>query len=70
MEKTFLFTNTILGRAFATVIEMILPSDKAVKVDEKVAEYFKAGVQVVWHIYPETEAVYVFTSRRNVGVCV
>jgi len=54
----------------AFAIEVISPTDDAVKVDEKVAEYFKAGVQVVWHIYPETEAVYVYTSRRNVGVCV
>ncbi len=54
----------------AFVIEVISPTDDAVKVDEKVGEYFKAGVQVVWHVYPETEAVYIYTSRRKVGICV
>lgn len=52
------------------VIEVISPTDDAVKVDEKVADYFKAEVQVVWHIYPETEAVYIYTSRRKVGIYV
>ncbi|WP_373330620.1 Uma2 family endonuclease [Salmonirosea aquatica] len=54
----------------AFAIEIISPTDDAIKVDEKVAEYFKAGVQVVWHIYPENESVYVYTSRRNVVICI
>lgn len=54
----------------AFAIEIISPTDDAIKVDEKVAEYFKAGVQVVWHVYPENESVYVYTSRRNVSICI
>ena len=29
-----------------------------------------AGVKVVWNIYPELEAVYVYTSRREVKICI
>ena len=54
----------------AFTIEIISPTDDAIKVDEKVAEYFKAGVQVVWHVYPENESVYIYTSRRNVRICI
>ena len=42
---------------------------KSEKVEEKLAEYFKSTVQVVWHIYPENHVVYVYTSRKNVKVC-
>lgn len=54
----------------AFAIEIVSPTDDAIKVDEKVAEYFKAGVQVVWNVYPENESVYVYTSRRNVSICI
>jgi len=53
----------------AFVIEVISPTDDAEKVEEKLAEYFKSTVQVVWHIYPENHVVYVYTSRKNVKVC-
>ncbi|MCU0339726.1 MAG: Uma2 family endonuclease [Spirosomaceae bacterium] len=53
----------------AFVIEIISPTDDAVKVEAKIAEYFKAGVEVLWHIYPENQAVYVYTSRKTVKIC-
>lgn len=51
------------------VIEVISPSDDAEKVEAKVIEYFKAGVQVVWNIFPEVETVYIYTSRKTVTIC-
>jgi Uma2 family endonuclease len=51
------------------VIEVISPSDDAEKVESKVIEYFKAGVQVVWNIFPEVKTVYVYTSRKTVKIC-
>ena len=51
------------------VIEIISPTDDAIKVEEKVAEYFKSTVQVVWHVYPENRVVYIYTSRKNVTIC-
>lgn len=49
----------------AFVIELISPSDKADKVEKKVIEYFNAGVQVVWHVYPALRMVRVFTSVKS-----
>ena len=51
------------------LIEVISPSDDAEKVEEKLVEYFNASVKVVWHIYPENEVIYVYTSRKNVSIC-
>ena len=53
----------------AFVIEVISPTDDAVKVEEKLDEYFKCGVQVVWHVYPENQVVYVYTSRKKADIC-
>lgn len=51
------------------VIEILSESDNVNKVEEKVAEYFKAGVKVVWNIYHESKVVYVYTSRKSVKIC-
>ncbi len=51
------------------VIEILSESDNVNKVEEKVAEYFKAGVKVVWNIYFEQKVVYVYTSRKSVKIC-
>lgn len=53
----------------AFCIEVISPTDESEKVETKLTEYFKAGVQVVWHILPESEVVYVYTSRKTVQIC-
>jgi Uma2 family endonuclease len=53
----------------AFVLEVISPTDDAEAVENKLGEYFRAGVGVVWHIYPENQVVYVYTSRRHVVVC-
>lgn len=47
------------------VIEIISPSDKVKPVEQKILEYFNAGVQVVWHIHPALRMVRVFTSTRQ-----
>lgn len=51
------------------VIEILSGSDRSYRVEEKIAEYFKAGVKVVWNITPEHEVVYVYTSRKTVTIC-
>ena len=50
-------------------IEVISDSDKMIDVENKLIEYFKAGVKVVWHIIPAQEVVYVYTSRSEVKIC-
>jgi Uma2 family endonuclease len=52
------------------VIEVISTNDKPYKIEEKITEYFKAGVKVIWNIYPEPKLVYVYTSRKTVQICI
>ena len=49
----------------AFVVEIISPSDRADKIETKVIEYFSAGVQIVWHVFPALRMVRVFTSVKN-----
>ena len=49
--------------------EVISPSDNADKINEKLEEYFRAGVQVVWHIFPASNQVYVYTAPDKVTIC-
>jgi Uma2 family endonuclease len=51
------------------VIEIISKTDSLYDVDLKLEEYFKAGIQVLWHILPDSEKVYVYTSPIQVTVC-
>ncbi len=53
----------------AFVVELISPGDKVIHVEKKVLEYFAAGVQVVWHIYPDLKMVRVFTSPKHSLTC-
>ena len=47
------------------VVELISPTDRADKVEQKMVEYFAAGVQVLWYVYPALRMVRVFTSVRH-----
>lgn len=49
--------------------EVISPTDNADKINEKMEEYFRAGVQVVWHIFPASSQVYVYTAPDQVTIC-
>ena len=51
------------------VVEIISETDKQYKIEEKLTEYFKAGVKIVWNIIPESQLIYVYTSRKNVMIC-
>jgi len=44
------------------VIEILSPSDQVLHVQQKVGEYFAAGVEVVWHVHPEFKAVTIYTG--------
>jgi Uma2 family endonuclease len=51
------------------VIEIISETDQFYKIEEKITEYFKAGVKVIWNIVPEHKLVYIYTSRKTVKIC-
>jgi Uma2 family endonuclease len=51
------------------MIESISKNDQINMVNDKVLEYFEAGVKVVWLIFPNQEMVYVYTSPTEVKIC-
>jgi Uma2 family endonuclease len=51
------------------VIEIIATNDTVGEVENKLNEYFKAGVRVVWLIFIEEQAIEIYTSRRNLTIC-
>ena len=53
----------------AFLIEVTSPSNAAEDVDKKLDEYFKAGVQTVWIVYPRTQRVHVYTGPKSVQIC-
>ncbi len=53
----------------AFCIGIISLTDDAIKVEAKRIEYFRAGVQVLWHVFPENREVYVYTGRKTVQIC-
>ena len=48
--------------------EVVSPTDDADDVMEKVEEYFRAGVTLVWLVFPGQERVYSYTSPTAVRV--
>lgn len=49
--------------------EVISEFDNANKINDKLDEYFAAGVKVVWNIYILSDQVYVYTAPDNVTIC-
>lgn len=49
-------------------VEVVSPSNAQQDVLDKLIDYFRAGVQLVWVIYPQHRQVYVYTSMKRVQV--
>ena len=49
-------------------VEVVSPTDKAEELQEKIAEYFRAGVTLVWVVYPLRSQVYVYQSPTQIRV--
>jgi Uma2 family endonuclease len=57
------------------VVEIISGNDNINKVIAKIGEYYKAGaggvpLKVVWLVFPEEKEVHVYSSRREVKICI
>lgn len=46
-------------------VEVLSPNDKMSTVNEKIADYLRAGVKVVWLADPELKTVTVYRTTRN-----
>ena len=52
------------------VIEVISPNDKINQMQEKIKEYFSAGVEIIWLIFPHTQSVYIYrNSSQHIEEC-
>jgi Uma2 family endonuclease len=47
-------------------VEVVSPTDLAEELIDKIDEYFRAGVRLVWAIYPGTRLLYVYESLTSV----
>jgi Uma2 family endonuclease len=58
------------GNAWVVVpnlaVEIVSPTDLADELFEKLTDYFRAGVELVWVIYPRQRMAYVYTSLKEV----
>jgi Uma2 family endonuclease len=50
------------------VIEVLAPSDRAVAVQQKVLDWLRAGVRLLWYVDPETGTTTVYHDGRVTGV--
>ena len=49
-------------------VEVISPTNPAHEVVDKIADYFQAGVERVWVVYPLQRQIYVYSSPTDVRV--
>jgi Uma2 family endonuclease len=51
------------------MLEVVSTHDKIEDYENKLYDYFAAGVKVVWWLFPKQEAVYVFTNDQKAVIC-
>ena len=49
-------------------VEVVSPTNAADEILSKIHEYFRAGVELVWVIYPEHAEVYVYTGPLDLHI--
>jgi Uma2 family endonuclease len=49
-------------------IEILSHSEAADDVEQKIQDYFDAGVQIVWYISPKGKRIYVYTAPTEVKI--
>ncbi len=59
------FPNNVLPRGNAKLApdfaaEVVSPNDECEALEQKIDEYLRAGVRLVWVVYPNTHVVYVY----------
>lgn len=43
-------------------VEVVSPNDRAGDIDEKVEDYLRAGIPLIWFVYPKSRSVHVYTQ--------
>jgi Uma2 family endonuclease len=60
--------NTFLEGAPDLCVEIISPSENRTDMFRKISEHFDSGAQQVWHIFPDTRKVVVYSLTEDVRV--
>lgn len=47
-------------------VEIVSPTDDAAELLDKIAEYFEAGMELVWVVYPHQSMIYVYETLTEV----
>ena len=47
---------------------MVSPTDSVEELEQKIAEYFRAGVQLVWVVHPTRSKIHVYQSPTQITV--
>jgi Uma2 family endonuclease len=50
------------------VAEVVSPSDISQQMDARIAEYFRAGVELVWLVFPNEREVHVYDSLTQIRI--
>jgi Uma2 family endonuclease len=50
------------------MVEVVSPTDLAEEIVERLEEYWAAGAQLIWVVYPTQRLVYVYESPRQVSI--
>jgi Uma2 family endonuclease len=48
--------------------EVVSPTDSVDELEQKIAEYFRAGVQLVWVVHPTRSKIHVYESPSQITV--
>ncbi len=51
------------------VVEIISPNDASERTHLKVHEYLRAGITIIWQIYPQLRQVWIFRDTVHITVC-
>lgn len=57
--------NPILDAAPNLAIEVISKGNTRREMEDKLRDYFRAGVQLVWYIYTKTQTAVIYTSAKS-----
>jgi Uma2 family endonuclease len=55
----------VIEREPNLAIEVVSPSNTIAEMDERIAHFFKTGVQLVWVVHPQSKQVCIYQSTKD-----
>ncbi len=65
LKKNELKEKRIIDAVPTLAVEVLSESNTRKEMEDKLDDYFHAGVKLVWYVDPDTETVDVYTSRKR-----